>query len=213
MSPPIDPNLPPLTPPNAPRVAEATDARLPIREHEEQAKRKKEQGQKKETVLPEDSYDQSVLAVRPLIDFLKNFLQGSAAAPSGTSAAFDGSVPPVPVSDATAGEAAGPPVALPVSASGPEERGMAARAALAYRHSAEAGTTTRGARAGLSQIGTGPSAPVDLLENAEVRQIHDVIALLETLEQRGVPGLRLTRAETFVTAIENAARGALSALI
>lgn len=194
----INPHLSPVIPPNAPRLAEPTDARLPIREHEEQARRKKDDDDKKETMLPDDSYDQSVLGVRALIDFLKNFVQGQGEMSRPGTTATQAPSDPVSITP------------VPPSPPSPTFSNASARAASAYRHSAETAHPI-GAHYRVPASGSGgPGAPVDLLHNAEIRQIYDIIALLETLEKQGIQGIRLERAPTFVTAIENAAQNLLS---
>ncbi len=173
----INPHLSPVTPPNAPRLAEPTDARLPIREHEEQTRRKKDDDDKKETMLPDDSYDQSVLGVRALIDFLKNFVQGQGEMSRPGTAAAQAPSDPVSITP------------VPPSPPSPTFSNASARAASAYRHSAEAAHPTGIHHTGASSGSGGASvAPVDLLQNAKIRQIYDVIALLEALEKRGVQG-------------------------
>lgn len=197
---PIDPHLPPVVQATPPRMAEAADARLPIREHEEQAKRKKDEDEKKETVLPQDSYDQTVLGVRALIDFLKNFvhtldLAGSPGA-SMPSVSSGSAVSDVPDPEPPRTSFHQPPSESP----------MAARAASAYRHSAAIQSSSpAGGHRDMPLAGA-----VGLVENTEIRQIYTVIGLLETIEKQGVPGIRLERAETFVTSIENAARQELA---
>lgn len=208
MATPIDPHLPPIVPSVPIRVAEAADARLPIREHEEQAKRKKDESEKKEAVLPQDSYDQTVLGVRALVDFLKNFVHTLDQA--GSSGAL-GRIPRTSmrpllsdVSDVPIGPDSEPPRTS--FHQPPSESSMSARAASAYRHSAAIQSPSLGGGHGAD---TPLAGATGLVDNTEIRQIHTVITLLETLEDRGVQGIRLERADTFVTAIENAARGAL----
>lgn len=207
---PIDPHIPPVIPPNAPRVAEAADARLPIREHEEQAKRKKNEDDKKETMLPEDSYDQTVLGVRALIDFLKNFVHTlDLAGPFGSPMGGPASSTSMPSLSGASGLSAGSDTESPRTSfhQPPPENAVAARAASAYRHGAAIQNPSRAGGHGADMPLAGAAG---LVENVEIRQIHTVITLLETLEKQGVQGIRLERAETFVTAIETAARSALS---
>jgi hypothetical protein len=95
---PVFPTLPPLVGQqdirrkDTERAAAAADTHLFTREHEDQPKEKREFQQREPKPLPEDSYDQARLGVRPLIDFLQQFLKSiqTAAKPTPPAGADTG---------------------------------------------------------------------------------------------------------------------------
>lgn len=190
VSEPPRPDIPTHTP--AGRHAEASDARMAIRHHEEQPHKKRDQEKRDPLTLPEDVYDQATLGVRAIIDFLQSFLKTVEAKGNGagnTAAPTDS----VSVPDTTDAPVA--PTANP----------YAARAASAYQNSAR--TAAR------SQIqGSDNQSPPDqsLLQTAEIRQIHELLVKLNTLENRNVVGIKLFKAETFLQSLTNAADTALA---
>lgn len=179
----LDPAITPL-----PRYAEASDSRMAIRQHEEQPHKKNDENKKEELILPEDSYDQAVIGVRPLIDFLQNFLKSVEAT--------------LPVKNEQSIAAPTEPTHMAV----PQASSESARAASAYQHTAR----TRMSGQPLQTDAGNATAAQALLNNTEVRQIHELITKLNTLENRGVATLKLEKADRFLDSLMRAADLALT---
>jgi hypothetical protein len=167
-----------------PRQAEASDARLGIREHEEQPKRKKDQETKLDLTLPADVFDQAVLPVQGVIDFLHQFLR-TQETPSRL---------PEDIQISTDQHPQNPPQGAPATP-------QALAAARAYGHAAE----TKWEQKPTSAL----PAATTLLGGAEIRQIHRVLKGLETILARGVMTITLGRAATFLDSLEDAVDKAL----
>jgi hypothetical protein len=178
----LDPNVSPVA-----RYAEASDSRMAIRQHEEQPHKKRDEPEKEELILPEDSYDQAVVGVRPLIDFLQNFLK------SADTASHAEQTPSTPTIQKTEIHPIDPATSI------------AARAASAYQHTAR----TRLSGQPLQTDAGNASAAQALLSNTEVRQIHDLITKLNTLENHSITTLKLEKAERFLDSLMLAADQAI----
>jgi hypothetical protein len=170
------------------RPTEASDARLHLPEHDQDLYKRQEEDAPHDPLNPQDIYDQAILGVLPLIDFLTNFVRtynvqtgvhtdtSSISSPQNTIQKQD------------------------ISQTSP-----AARAASAYAHTAHTAQTGQDAPASTATLTADPSGqPIDL------DQIKRVIQKLRQLHTKGVEGLRLYRARSFVQSIETAADEALN---
>lgn len=94
---------------------------------------------------------------------------------------------------------------LPTSPTLPVTNPTAAHAAQAYGRTAHTRTDYNAHGPAVE-----PEPAVDLLHTSEIRQIHELLTRLHTLDRAGIAGLKLSKAESFVQSLINAADSALA---